>query len=155
MLSSDNHMHGTWVHRHIQTCTQNKEMQCYFLKDSLGCLSEAGPVRPYLELRGLEMKGSSLTASQWAGPWARQVWMLPRLWSLCRLCSSQPPSAQLTSYRSLDEELTSLRLNFFCEVRIKLVYPKGIQALIGMIGLNVDAHRLRPKVWAWPVLRRH
>lgn len=83
---------------------------------------------------GLEPKGSSLTADS---------------------AFSQPPSAQLTSYRSQDEELTSLHPNFFCEVRIKLVYPKGIQALIGMIGLNVDAYRLRPKAWPWPVLCRH
>lgn len=68
---------------------------------------------------------------------------------------SQSPSAQLPSYGSLDEVVTSLSLDFFCEVRIKLVYPKGIQALLGMIGLNVDGYRLKPKAWPWLVLHGH
>lgn len=93
------------------------------------------------------MKGSSLTAAQWAGLGQGRSRCSPDSGVSADFALSQPPSAQLTSYRSQDEELTSLRLDFFCEVRIKLVYPKGTQALIGMIGLNVDAYRLRPKAW--------
>lgn len=79
------------------------------------------------------VKGSGLTAAQWAGLGQGKSGCSPDSGVSADFALSQPPSAQLTNYRSLDKELISLRLNFFCEVRIKLVYPKGTQALIGMI----------------------
>lgn len=85
------------------------------------------------------MEGGGLTTILWTGLWGgRSEWSLGSGVS-AGFGLSQTPFVQLTRYGSLGEVLTSLSLNFVCEVRIKLVYPKGSQVSVGTIGLNVDA----------------
>lgn len=94
-----------------------------FKKKSFRLLSEAGLVQPQLEFRDLEVEGSGLTTVQWTGL-GRSEWSAGSGVS-AGFALSQTPFVQLTRYGSLGEVLTSLSLNSFCEVRVKLAYPKG------------------------------